>query len=156
MTNKCGPSRQMTNNLRDELIWGMNSASELATVYYHTRTSITGGSQSTPPGDKAWCINAPIEWCSGYRHFQCKKRKSCDHRCPDSLFFSHAVVNYIFECCGKTYLSKRNELNRVYFLRFCTKYNTWFSKYRIELIVALSLTNATKTILQRQVLQISS
>ena len=26
----------MTNNLRDELIWGMNSASELATVYYHT------------------------------------------------------------------------------------------------------------------------
>ena len=32
----CRQTRQMTNNLRDELIWGMNSASELATVYYHT------------------------------------------------------------------------------------------------------------------------
>ena len=35
-------------------------------------------------------------------------------------------------CHGKT------EFNRVYFLRFCTKYDTLFSKYRIELIVALS------------------
>ena len=32
--------------------------------------SIRGGSQSTPPGDKAWCIIAPIERYSGYRHFQ--------------------------------------------------------------------------------------
>ena len=32
----------------------------------------------------------------------------------------------------------------VYFLRFCTKYDTLFSNYRIELIVALSSTNATK------------
>ena len=61
MTNKCGCTRQMTNNLRDELIWGMNSASELATMYYYTCRSIRGGSQSTPPGDKAWCIIAPIE-----------------------------------------------------------------------------------------------
>ena len=61
MTNKCGLTRQRTNNLRDELIWGMNSASELATVYYYTRRSIRGGSQSTPPGDKAWCIIAPIK-----------------------------------------------------------------------------------------------
>ena len=63
-------TRQKTNNLRDELIWGMNSASELATVYYYTRRSIRGGSQSTPPGDKAWCIIAPIERYSGYRHCQ--------------------------------------------------------------------------------------
>ena len=33
---------------------------------------------------------------------------------------------------------------------FCTKYDTWFSKYRIELIVALSSTNATKSIDQGQ------
>ena len=38
------------------------------------------------------------------------------------------------------------EFNRVYFLRFCTKYDTWFSKYRIELIVDLSSTNATKNV----------
>ena len=76
MTNKCGRTRQMTNNLRDELIWGggggggMNSASELATVYNYTRRSIRGGSQSSPPGDKDWCIIAPIERYSGYRYFQ--------------------------------------------------------------------------------------
>ena len=51
-------------------ISGMNSASELATVYYYTRRSIRGGSQSTPPGDKAWCIIAPIERYSDYKHFQ--------------------------------------------------------------------------------------
>ena len=70
MTNKIGRTRQKTNNLRDELILGMNSAIELATVYYCTRWSIRGGSQSTSPGDKAWCIIAPIERYSGYRHFQ--------------------------------------------------------------------------------------
>ena len=32
MTNKEGPTMQKANNLRDELIWGMNSPSELATV----------------------------------------------------------------------------------------------------------------------------
>ena len=61
MTNKCGRTRQRTNNLRDELIWGMNSVTELATVYYYTRRSIRSGSQSTLTGDKAWCIIAPIE-----------------------------------------------------------------------------------------------
>ena len=69
MTNKCGQTRQRTNNLRDELILGMNSASELVTVYYYTSRSIRGSCQSTPPGDKAWCITAPIERYSGYKHF---------------------------------------------------------------------------------------
>ena len=70
MTNKRGLTRQRTYDISDELIWGMNSASELATVYYCTRRSIRGGSQSIPPGDKAWCIIVPIERYSGYRHFQ--------------------------------------------------------------------------------------
>ena len=73
MTNKCGRTRQRTNNLKDELIWGMNSASEMATCVlldYYTRKSVRGGSQSTPPDDKAWCIIAPIERYSGYRHSQ--------------------------------------------------------------------------------------
>ena len=60
MTNKCGRTRQRTNNLRDKLIWGMISTSELANLYYYTRRRIKGGSQSTPPGDKAWCIIVPI------------------------------------------------------------------------------------------------
>ena len=70
MTNKCGRTRQRTNNLRDGLIWGISSASELATVYYFTHSNISDGSQSTPPGDKAWCIIAPKERYSSYRHFQ--------------------------------------------------------------------------------------
>ena len=70
MTNKCGRTRQRTKNHRDELIQGMNSASEMATVYYYTSRSIRGISQSTLPGDKAWCIVETIERYSGYRHLQ--------------------------------------------------------------------------------------
>ena len=66
---------QRTNNLQDELIWGMSSASILATVYYYTHRSIRGGSQSIPLNDKAWCVIAPIEPYSGYRHFQWEKKK---------------------------------------------------------------------------------
>ena len=58
MMNKCTQTRQRTNNLRDELSWGMNSTSELATMYYYTC-----GSQSTPPGDKMLmyhCTNRTI------------------------------------------------------------------------------------------------
>ena len=66
-----GRTKQMTNNLN---------------LYYNTHRSIRGGSQSTPPSDKAWCIIAPIEHYSGYRHFK-EKRKSCNHWCPDSVYF---------------------------------------------------------------------
>ena len=76
MTNKSRQTQQRTNNLGDELIWGMNSASELATEYYYTCKSNRGGSQSTPPGDKAWCIIAPIErYSSCYGHFQRKTKE---------------------------------------------------------------------------------
>ena len=49
MTNKSGQTRQRTNNLSDELIWGY-----------------------TPSGDKGWCIIAPIERYRGdrYMNFQ--------------------------------------------------------------------------------------
>ena len=94
MTNKCGSTRQRSNNLRDELIWGMNSASELA-MYYYTHRNIRGGSQSTLPGDKAWCVIAPTERYSGYRRFQ-KKRKSCNHLCPDSIYFhTMLLITYL-------------------------------------------------------------
>ena len=44
----------------------------------------------------------------------------------------------------KTLICHTNiEVNRVNFW-FCTKYNKWFSKYRIELTVGLSSANATK------------
>ena len=75
MTNKCRRTRKRINNLRDELIWGDESASKMATVYYYTCRSIRRGRQSTPLGDKAWCIIAPIERYNAYRHFQCKKKE---------------------------------------------------------------------------------
>ena len=56
MTNKSGQTRQSTNNLRDELIWGC-----------------------TPSGDKGWCIIVPIERYNGYRYLQKKKRECCNH-----------------------------------------------------------------------------
>ena len=92
MTNKFGWTRQRTNNLGDQLIWGMNSASELATMYYYTRRSVRGGSQSTPPGDKAWCIIPPVERYSCYRYFNLKK-KCFNHRCPDSVYFNMLLLS---------------------------------------------------------------
>ena len=41
-------------------------------------------------------------------------------------------------------IMQKIEFNRVYFLRFYTKYDTQVSKYLIKLIVAMSSTNATK------------
>ena len=48
----------------------------------------------------------------------------------------HEIIQFICH--------KKIEFNRVYFLRFCTNDDTWFSKYRIGLIV--SSTDATKII----------
>ena len=145
MTNKCGWTRQRTNNLRDKLIWGINSASELATVYYYTRRGIRGGRQSTLPGEKAWCIIAPIERYSGYRHFN-EKRKSCNHRCPDSVYF-HKLFLIIFLSAIERLICRREmSLIGPTSFDFAQKYDTWFSKYHIELIVALSSTNAKKIV----------
>ena len=92
MTNKCRQTRQS----QDELIWGMNFASELATGCYYTCRSIGGDSQSTPLGDKALCIIAPIERYSGYRHFQRKKeRVLSNHHCVDSVYFHTLLIIYL-------------------------------------------------------------
>ena len=64
MTNNSGRTRQRTNNLRDELFWD-----ELGQV------------------TNVWCIIAPIERYSSHRDFQLKKRKICNHRCPDPVYF---------------------------------------------------------------------
>ena len=56
--------------------------------------TIRGGNQSTPPGDKAWRIIAPIERYSGYGIFN-EKRKSCNRRCPDSVYF-HTLLLIIY------------------------------------------------------------
>ena len=150
MTNKCRQTRQRTNKFRDELIWGMNSASELATVYYYTCRSISSSSQSTPPGDKAWCTIAPIERYSGYRHFQWKKKK---------VAMIDALILFIFiHCYSYTqiiYLSAIKRLTCICGREMSLIGSTFFSFAQNKMhdfqntlmnsyIVALSSTNATK------------
>ena len=63
-----------------------------------------------------------------------------------------SLIQFVLTLLLITYLSaietlicqREIEFDRVYFVWFCTYYDTRFSKYRIELIEVLSPTNATK------------
>ena len=66
-----------------------------------------------------------------------EKRKSCNHRCPDSVYFHTLLLIMYLSAIER--LICRLEMS----LRGSTSFNACFSKYRIELIVALSSTNAT-------------
>ena len=94
MTNKCGRTRQRTNNLRDDLIWGM-----------------------TPPVNWPPCITIHVGVSGAVASPLCEvttlgvslrqkndiavidtfneKRKSCNHRCPDSVYF-HTLLLIIY------------------------------------------------------------
>ena len=62
------------------------------------------------------------------------------------LFFLNTLLLITHLRAIETLVCRREmSINKVYFLRFRTKYDTRFSKYGIELIVALSSTNDTKT-----------
>ena len=69
-------------------------------------------------------------------------------------YFSYGQQDNQSKCwkhwCGICQGSQCKELfiyfNRVYFLCFCTKYETWFLQYLIKLIVTLCSTNATKVL----------
>ena len=73
------------------------------------------------------------------------KKKYSDDRCPNPIHFNTPLL-IIYLSSIETLICHRDiEFDRLHFLQFCTNYDTLFSKYRIELIVALSSTNATKT-----------
>ena len=72
----------------------MDSASELTSMYYYTHRSIWGGSQSTPPGDKAWCIIAQQNDIAVIDIFN-EERKSCNRRFPDSVYFHTLLLIYV-------------------------------------------------------------
>ena len=91
-------NKAKTNKLRDELICGMNSASELATVYYYTRRSITGGSQSTPPGDKVGVSLRQQNDIAVIDIFDEKKKKELK---SSMLFY---LILLIFTLCCKLYI----------------------------------------------------
>ena len=67
-------------------------------------------------------------------------------RCPNLVYFSiPLLITCIYFSAIETPICNTEiEVNRVCFLRFCTKYLTWYSKYSIELIVTLSSINTTK------------
>ena len=73
-----------------------------------------------------------------------EKRKFYSHQCPDSIYF-HMLFLIIYLRAIKTLICCREmSLIGSTSFGFCTKDDTWFSKYRIELKVPLSSTNATK------------
>ena len=86
VANKCGQTRQRTNNLWDELIWGMNSASELATVYYYTLRSIGVVASLLRQVTKFGVLLRQLNDIAVLDIFN-EKRKSCNHWCPDSVYF---------------------------------------------------------------------
>ena len=91
------------------------------------------------------CIIAPVEFCRGYRYFNKKKKKEYSYdRCPHPIYFNISLLIMYLSAIGKVFCPTEIEVDRVCFLRFCTKYDTGFSKYGIELIVALSSTTETK------------
>ena len=78
VANKCGQTRQRTNNLWDELIWGMNSASELATVYYYTLRSIGVVASLLRQVTKFGVLLRQLNDIAVLDIFN-EKRKSCNH-----------------------------------------------------------------------------
>ena len=74
-----------------------------------------------------------------------KKKKRCNHRCPDSVYF-HTLLLFIYLSAIERLICRR-EMSLIGSTFFGFAQNTmhaWFSKYRIELIVAMSSTNTTK------------
>ena len=63
----------------------------------------------------------------------------------DSSLFQYIVVNHIDLCAIDILICHAEiEVNSFFFLRFCTKYLKWLSKYGIDFIVVSSSTNAKK------------
>ena len=73
-----------------------------------------------------------------------KKIKCCNHLCPDSVYFHMLLlISYL---SAIEILTCRREISLIGSTSFGFAQNTIhdFQKYRIELIVALPSTNATK------------
>ena len=78
-----------------------------------------------------------------------EKRKCCYHRCPDTFYFDTLFL-IIYLRAIETLICCR-EMGLIWSTSSGFKQNTMhdFLKYRIELIVAVSSTNATKTAMNR-------
>ena len=68
-----------------------------------------------------------------------KRRKCCNHRCPVSVYF-HTLLLIMYLSAIETLICRRKMSLIGSIPPVLHKYDTRFSKYRIELIVALSST----------------
>ena len=67
-----------------------------------------------------------------------KKEEYFYDRCTNRVYFNTPLLILYLSAIETLICHTEIEFNRVYFLRFCTKYRTPFSKYRIDFVVALS------------------
>ena len=96
----------------------------------------------TQPGDKnCVCIIAPVECYSSYRYFRLNNEYD---QCPNQFIFSIQLLITYLSAIETHICHAEIKFDKVYFLQFCTKCLARFSKYGIELLVALSWTNASK------------
>ena len=143
MTNKCGRTRQRTNNLRDKPIWGMNSTSELPPCIT-THVGVSRAVASLLRQVTKLSVSLHQQNDIAIIDIFNEKRKSCNHRYPDSVYFHMLLL--IIHLSAIERLICRIEMSLIGLLpSVLHKYDTRFSKYGIELIVALSSTNATKS-----------
>ena len=66
-------------------------------------------------------IIAPIECYSGYRYFRYSKYHD---RSPNPGYFNTQIFIVYLRAIEKLICHRENEFNRVFFLRFCTNYDT--------------------------------
>ena len=87
MKNKCGRTRQRTNNLRDELNWppcitthvGVSSGAVASLLLQVTKLGVSLRQQND----------------IAVKYIFNEKRQSCNHRCPDSVYF-HTLLLIIY------------------------------------------------------------
>ena len=93
MTNKCERTRQRTNNLRNELIWG-DELRSWTDYYITTHVGVSGAIAS--PLRQVKKLGVPLRQSNDKAAIDIfnEKRWSCNHRCPDSVYF-HTLLLFI-------------------------------------------------------------
>ena len=101
MTNKCWRTRQRTNNLRDELIWGMNSANRIT-----THVGVSGAVASLLRQVTKLGVATRKQNDITVIDIFNEKRKSSSHRCLDSDYF-HTLLLIIYLSAIETLICRR-------------------------------------------------
>ena len=119
MTNKPGRTNQRTKKLTDEPIlrW-------------------------TRPGGKVW-LSVSLRHRMLKRLWLFSKTKKTYYRCPNPVYFNSPLLMLSLSAIETPSCPTEIEFNRVYFIRFCTTYHTWFSKNAYWTQSGIVFTHAT-------------